>query len=175
MKLSALTLAGVALLATTVVAASSGAPTRRDGTALLRLPRTTPAGQTALFGHVESLTRKGGRWEMRFDPALVLFGATAEQAAFEDTGSRDVPNDSYTLDESHRLLTYVVASKAPVTILTQGLEAQTIPVAELNQILRGKNPRHRKLFGQPKSFGFWIRVSAKYPNPVLSLDEQYHP
>ena len=142
---------------------------------LLLLPRATPAGQQSLFGHVTSLTRKNGRWEMRFDPALLLLGATAEQAAFEETGSRDVPNDSVTFDETHRRLTYVVAPTAKVTIITQGLDPTTISVAELSRIVAGKNPAHRKLFGDPKGFGFWIRVGSKYPNPVLTIDEQYHP
>ena len=142
---------------------------------LLRLPRATPAGQTTVFGHIASLARQGGKWKLRFDPAMLLVGATAEQEAFEETGSRDVPNDSVTFDETHRLLTYLVAPTATVTIITQGVNPTTISVAELSKIVAGKNPAHRKLFGDPKGFGFWIRIGDKYPNPVLSLDEQYHP
>jgi hypothetical protein len=179
MKLSLTALACVALLATVAATASgvAAAPVASHGlreTALLRLPPAALAGQTVLYGHIASLRRKG-RWVMRFDPALLLKGTAAEQAAFEDTGSRDVPNDSYTLEEGHRLVTYTVSPNAPVTVLTKGLGTATISVAELSQILQGKNPKHRKLFGQPKSSGFWIRVGDKYPNPVLSLDQQYHP
>ena len=29
--------------------------------------------------------------------------------------------------------------------------------------------------GGVRGFGFWIRVGDKYPNPVLSLDQQYQP
>lgn len=177
MKLLLIAVAGVAL-ATTALAVPSRVPAataRSTGPSLLRLPRATPAGQTTVFGHIESLTRKGGRWEMRFDPALLLHGAAAEQAAFEDTGSRDVPNDSYTLEEGHRLVTYVVSSTAPVTVLTKGLGTVTIPVAELSQILKGRNPKHRPLFDLTNGLGYWIRVGDKYPNPVLSLDQQYHP
>jgi hypothetical protein len=172
-----LTVAGVALATMAVVASSRvpAAPARSTGPTLLRLPRATPAGQTTVFGHIKSLTREGGRWEMRFDPALVLKGAAAEQAAFEDTGSRDVPNDSYTLEEGHRLVTYVVSSKAPVTVLTRGLGTATITVAELSQILKGKNPKHRLLFDRANGLGYWVRVGDKYPNPVLSLDQQYQP
>lgn len=148
---------------------------RPSSPSLLSLPRATPAGQVSLYGHIASLARKHGRWEMRFDPALLLRGATAEQEAFEQTGSRDVPNDSVTVDETHRLLTYVVAPTATVTIITQGVNPTTISVAELSKIVAGKNPAHRKLFGDPKGFGFWIRVGDKYPNPVLTIDEQYHP
>jgi hypothetical protein len=158
--------------ATSTARASAG---QSSASALLRLPRATPAGQTTVFGHIKSLAREGGKWKLRFDPAMLLFGATAEQEAFEQTGSRDVPNDSVTFDETHQLLTYVVAPTATVTIVTQGLGATTISVGELSKILVGKNPAHRKLFGDPKGFGFWMRVGDKYPNPVLTIDEQYHP
>jgi hypothetical protein len=179
MKFSVIAVAGLAVLSAVIVSSQSSAGhlsvrARRE-TSLLRLPPAAPAGQSVLYGHIESLSRKGARWRLRFDPALLLRGTAAEQAAFEDTGSRDVPNDSYTLDESHRLVTYDVSSRAPVTILTKGLGSAKISVAELSQILRGRNPKHRPLFGQPKASGFWIRVGDKYPNPVLSLDEQYHP
>jgi hypothetical protein len=179
MKLSLLAVAGALLVAVVVVSSRvAGAPaslTSPSEPALLRLPRATPAGQTTLFGHVKSLTRKGGRWEMRFDPALVLQGAAAEHAALEDTGSSDVPNDSVTLEEGHRLLTYVVAPNVAVTVLVMGLRAITIPVSEVAQIVKGKNPRQRPLFDRANGLGFWIRVGDKYPNPVLSIDQQYHP
>ena len=157
------------------LATASAASTKSSSVGPLRLPRATPAGQTTVFGHIKSLAREGGKWKLRFDPAMLLFGATAEQEAFEQTGSRDVPNDSVTFDETHHLLTYVVAPTATVTIVTQGLRATTISVDELSKILAGKNPAHRKLFGDPKGFGFWMRVGDKYPNPVLTIDEQYHP
>ena len=143
--------------------------------ALLRLPQATPAGQESLFGHIKSLTRKQGRWEMRFDPALVLRGVSAERAALEDTGSSDVPNDSYTLELGHRLVTYVVAGNAKVTVLTKGLGTATIPVSKLALVLEGKNPMHLPVFDRTNGLGYWIRVSDKFPNPVLSLDQQYHP
>jgi hypothetical protein len=177
MKLFLMAVAGLALATMAVVVSSRvpAAPARSVGSTLLRLPRATPAGQTTIFGHIKSLVREGGRWKMRFDPALMLTGAAAEQAAFEDTGSRDVPNDSYTLEESHRLVTYVVSSSAPVTVLTKGLGTATIPVAELSQILKGKNPQHRPLFDRANGLGYWLRVGDKYPSPVLSLEQQYHP
>ena len=114
MKRSLLVLVGLALVGGSLWAASvaSSAPVIRTeamAPGLLSLPRATPAGQTSTYGHIASLSRKQGRWLMRFDPALLLRGATAAQVALEDTGSSDVPNDSVTLDESHRLLTYVVS------------------------------------------------------------------
>ena len=180
MKRSLLVLVGLALVGGSLWAASvaSSAPVIRTeamAPGLLSLPRATPAGQTSIYGHIASLSRQRGRWLMRFDPALLLRGATAAQVALEDTGSSDVPNDSVTLDESHRLLTYVVSPTATVTVLLQGLRPIEIPVSELAQIMQGNNPKHRALFDRARGLGYWIRVGDKYPNPVLSIDQQYHP
>jgi len=140
---------------------------------LQSLPPAAPALQNTLWGHIKSLARKSGRFEMRFDPALLLHGVTANRAAAED--GREVTNDYYIVDETHRLLTYIVTATARVTILTKGPCSTGITVSELAQILKGKNPKHRRLFGQPSTSGFWIRVGNKYPNPALSLDQQYQP
>ena len=141
----------------------------------VRLPRATPAGQTALRGHAKSLTRAGDHYLLRFDPGLLLRGVTAERAALEDTGSSDVPNDHYVLEESHRLLSFVVPANAAVTVLTRNTAGGTtrIGVAEFAQIVRGRNPRHRDLL-EPKT-GLWLRIGSAYPNPVLALDQQYQP
>jgi hypothetical protein len=153
--------------ATHVLAASSAES--------VRLPRATPAGQTALWGHAKSLNRAGDHYLLKFDPGLLLRGSTAERAAFEDTGSSDVPNDHYVLEESHRLLSFVVPASAAVTVLTRNTAGGTtkIGVAELAQIVKGRNPRHRDLL-EPRT-GFWIRIGSAYPNPVLALDQQYQP
>jgi len=180
MNRSQLILVALALVAGSLLSAVAASSAPASGSAnaaptLLSLPRATPAGQTSTYGHIASLSRKHGRWVMRFDPALLLRGATAAQAALEDTGSSDVPNDSYTLEESHRLLTYVVSPTATVTVLLDGLRPIEIPVSELAGIVRGKNPMHRALFDRARGLGYWIRVGDKYPNPVLSIDQQYHP
>jgi len=69
----------------------------------------------------------------------------------------------------------VVFSDAHVTVLSKALRPATISVSELAQVVRGKNPRHRLLFDPSNSSAFWIRVGDKYPNPAVSLDQQYHP
>ena len=107
---------------------------------LLSLPRTTSAGQTSLYGHIASLSRQRGRWLDVLRSRAPTEGATATQAAFEDMVPSDVPNDSVTLDESHRLLTYVCLPTATVTVLLQGLRPIEIR-SELAQISQGKNPR----------------------------------
>jgi hypothetical protein len=139
---------------------------------------STPPREIVQFGHVKSLTRKAGRFELRFDPAQWLQGVTATRAAVEDKAIRPgeaVPNDYYIVDEGHRLLTYVVPTTAKVRVITitQGpIASTTISVRELAQILEGKNPRHRRLLDPGNHLGFWIRVRI---DKVLSLDQQYQP
>ena len=125
---------------------------------LLRLPRTTPAGQIVLFGHIVSLKRNGARYEMRFDPALWLTGVTASRAKLEDTGSSDVPNDYYIRDLDHRLLSFHVPATAPVTVLRRGTCTTRTSVAALAR--------------SASRAGFWIRVRN---DVVQSLDQQYQP
>jgi hypothetical protein len=57
------------------------------------------------YGYIKSLEPKGGAYQMRFDPAWLLTGKAANQAALEDTGSSDVPNDNYVVNESDPRLT----------------------------------------------------------------------
>jgi hypothetical protein len=157
----------------------SGSSAALLGGGLLRLPPAAPAGQFVLFGHIKSLTRARRRFVLRFDPALFLTGATANRAAVEDkviSPGDAVPNDSYTLDESHRVLMYFVPPSAHVTVITNGgtngLASTPITVAELAQIMKGGNPRHRPLFDRARGLGFWVRVAI---DTVRSLDQQYHP
>jgi hypothetical protein len=159
-----LLLAAIAILgaAVTAFAATSSTPAPRE---------------SVLYGHISSLKPKGNRFELRFDPAWWLTGYAAQRAKLEDTGSKDVPNDYYVVDESHRLLSYLVSRSATVTVLTRHgggpIPTTAITVAELAQIVSGKNPRHRALT-EPKA-GFWIHVGSKYPGLVLALDQQYQP
>ena len=137
-----------------------------------------PPSERVLYGTIHSLTRKDGRFELRFDPALFLSGTAAEHAAVEDGAlapGEPVPNDNYIVDETHRLLTYVVSPDAHVTVVTRGPKSTAIPVSELAAILQGKNPKHRQLYDTGNHLGYWIRVGDKYPNPVIALDQQYRP
>jgi hypothetical protein len=128
-------------------------------------------GETVLFGHIKSLTRKGSGYVLRFDPALFLTGETANVAAAEDGAvppGEPVPNDNYVVDEGHRLFTYLVPSNAKVTVLTKSPESTPITVAELAQIVAGN---HKPLW-EPIDTGFWLRARI---DTVRSLDQQYHP
>lgn len=130
-----------------------------------------------IFGHIKSLTPRGDHFVMRFDPAWVTSGVTANTAAAEDGAvepGQPVANDNYVIDESHRLLTYVVPAGARVTVLTRegdpvNFGATPIAVAELERIVNG-GP-HRPLF-EPLESGVWIRVRV---DTACALDQQYRP
>jgi len=125
------------------------------------------------FGYIKSLKSKGTGFELRFDPAWLLTGKTANQAALEDTGSSDVPNDNYVVNESTRPYTYIVPANAQVRVLTQGsnLSGTPITVAQLAQLANGKNPLPKPLF-EHISTGFWVTIRN---DKVESLEQQYHP
>lgn len=120
MKKSLIFVAGAVLLAGTVLgsvrmfAASGPSSAAASSTAAPR-----PCGDVALYGHMKSLTPKGDHFEMRFDPAWFLSEVTASRAKLEDTGSSDVPNDNYVVEEGHRLLTYLVPATADITVLSK--------------------------------------------------------
>ena len=130
-----------------------------------------PGKQQVLYGHVKSIARVGQRYELRLDPAWWLTGVAAERAC----GCKPVANDYFVVDETHRLLTFAVRKDATATVLVRGgkVSTATVSIAELAQIVRGRNPQHRQLL-EPKA-GFWIRVAQGYPGAIVALDQQYQP
>lgn len=126
-------------------------------------------GELVQFGYIKSMTRKGKAFELRFDPAWMLSGITASRAKFEDTGTSDVPNDYYRVNEGTRLLTYRVPANAHVTVLTTGVDGTPITVAKLAEIVNHKNTRP---LWEPITTGFWILVNI---DTVRALDQQYLP
>lgn len=130
-----------------------------------------PPREVVVYGYITSLKQKGSSYDLRFDPALLLSGKTASQAALQDTGSGDVPNDNYTVNESKRTYLYIVPSTASVHVLTSGsnLNGTPITVAQLAQLVAGKKPV--KLF-EPLDSGIWMRYAN---DAVESLDQQYRP
>lgn len=168
-------LAGLTTAAVLVAAgsASSGSPTGARPTLF------SPPRELVLYGHVKALTRKGARYELRFDPAWWLGGSTANRAAVEDRRMPPgdvVPNDYYVRDETHRLLTFRVPPSARATVVTfggpPGLRSTVVPISELAEIVKGRNPRRRALFDRRNHLGYWIRVAT---DTVRSLDQQYQP
>ena len=88
--------------------------------ALASSQSSAPGKQQVLYGHAKSVTRVGNRFELRFDPAWWLSGVAAEQAC----GCKPVPNDHVVIDETHRLLTFVVRKDARVSVLVRGRSAR---------------------------------------------------
>jgi hypothetical protein len=142
-----------------------------------REPAAAPQCADRIFGHISSLTRRGGRYELRFDPAWFTSGETANAAAAEDGAvepGEPVPNDNYVIEEGHRLLTYRVPMNARVTVLTRqgdpaGFGSTPVTVPELAQLVHGESPV--ELF-EPLDTGVWIRVHV---DTVCALDQQYRP
>jgi hypothetical protein len=141
--------------------------------ALSRPAATEKQPPSVFYGHIKSMHRTKAGFEIRFDPAWWLTGRAAEQAKFEDTGSRDVPNDYYVVEEGHRLLTFPVGKNAEVTMVGRNVRTIRLSAAELNQLENGKNPRHRHLL-EPEA-GFWIQIGEKYPNRAVKVIQQYQP
>jgi hypothetical protein len=151
---------------------SASAATTRQSNFLL-LPPAAPSGQMVIYGHIKKLTRAGGHYLLGFDPAWFTSGLTASRAHKEDTGSSEVPNDNYVIEEGHRVLWYVLPSTARVTVLTnmrgKGIQSVAISAAELSRIVNG-GP-HLELF-EPLASGVWIRIRI---DTVKELDQQYAP
>jgi hypothetical protein len=179
MKKSLIFVAAAVLLAATVFAsarvfAASGPSSASASSAVAARPCGPP--DVALYGHIKSLTPKGDHFEMRFDPAWFLSGVTASRAKLEDTGSSEVPNDNYVVEEGHRLLTYLVPSTAGITVLSRtgelpgpGFPSTAITASELAQLVDGKEPIK---VAEPLESGFWMHVNI---DTVCSLQQQYRP
>jgi hypothetical protein len=58
-----------------------------------------------------------------------------------------------------------------VTVLKSSPTGEKITVAQLTELVAGRNPLGRRLF-EPISTGFWM---ATHIDTVRSLDQQYRP
>jgi len=176
MKRSLIFLAGAVLLAATVLGSVHVFASSGPSSAAASSAATKPCSDVALYGHIKSLTPKGDHFEMRFDPAWFLSGVTASRAKLEDTGSSDVPNDNYVVEEGHRLLTYLVPATAHITVLSRtgelpgaGFPATAITASQLAQLVAGDEPVK---LAEPLESGFWMHVKI---DTVCSLQQQYRP
>jgi hypothetical protein len=165
-----LAMAAVAIVAAAVFASLAFGNERTTKTVAVE-----PCGDR-IFGHIKSLERSGDHYQLSFDPAWFTSGVTANSAAAQDGAidpGQPVPNDNYVVDESDRVLTYLVPDTARVTILTRDSTAPLYEtpstVAELERIVNGGE--HRPLF-EPLDSGVWIRVHS---DTACTLDQQYRP
>ena len=134
-----------------------------------------PCGEQRLFGYIRSLTRKGGTYRMRFDPALVTSGVTANTAAAQDhviAPGTSMPNDNYVVNESRRTYVYLVPPSTPVRVLKTSSDigvGSPITVAYLAQLVSGTRPM---TLWEPLDTGFWMWVHV---DTACDLQQQYHP
>jgi hypothetical protein len=173
-KQTGLLLLGLAAISALLVATGCGSTTTVTRTVTVSPTAKNGVGpprEVVEYGYIKSLKRKGSTFELRFDPAWLLTGKTANQAALEDTGSSDVPNDNYVVNESTRAYTFFVSPSAHVTVLKEGVNGSPITVDQLAQLANGGNPFPKPLF-EPISTGFWISIRN---DTVGSLEQQYHP
>jgi hypothetical protein len=146
------------------------------GWALATTAFFSPPAAIVQFGYVKSITLTSKGYELKLDPAYFLGGLTAQRAAAQD--GREVDNDYYIVNPDHRLLTYRVPASAPATVLTNpgpsGIKSTKVPIAELAQIVKGKNPAGRPLLekGSARNLGYWVKTSI---DTVKSIDQQYQP
>ena len=173
----------VALLAVVAVGAiAAGCGDTKTVTETVTVSKTAKSGlgppqERVEYGHVTSLVRAGDHYVLRFDPALLLSGLTANKAAEEDGAvepGEPVPNDNYVVDEGHRAFMYVVPGDAKVTVLTRDgdpaqLGATPVSVAELAKIVHGTSDL--PLY-EPLDTGVWITIDG---DTVRSIDQQYKP
>jgi hypothetical protein len=178
MKRSLIFVAGAVLLALTALSSvhlfTASGPS--SASASPRALNRCGSADVALYGHIKSLTPRGDHFEMRFDPAWFLSGVTAKQAMLEDSGSSDVPNDNYVVEEGHRLLTYIVPKTAEITVLSRtgkipgpGFPSTAITASQLAQLVDGKEPVK---LAESLDSGFWMHVNS---DTVCSVHQQYRP
>lgn len=144
-------------------------------------PKASATGDLRLYGRIVSLSRRGERYELRFDPAWFLSGVAANVAQAQDQGTAcrpsdcpPVANDNYVVDEGHRALVYIVPAAVRGTVLTRGpkgldLPGKTVTTAELARLVAGKS--RLKLY-EPLSSGMWILVHV---DTVRTFAQQYVP
>ena len=156
-------------------AAGCGGDTVTETTTVTVTGPASPSSNRTFFGHIRSLEQEGGEWQMRFDPEWFLLGETANVAAAEDGAvqpGEPVPNDIYTVDESHRLYTFRVPDDAHVTVLTRrggNFGPTEVSVAELAKIVDGTSTV--ELF-EPLESGIWLTVDV---DEATSIEQQYRP
>jgi hypothetical protein len=135
----------------------------------------SPPATIVQYGHIRSIRAAGGAYELRLDPAYWLGGLTAQMAAAQ--AGQEVDNDYFILDPEHRQLAYKLPANASATVLTNsnsGIKSTHVPISELAQIVKGKNPVHRPLLenGSLRTLGYWVKTNV---DTVKSIDQQYQP
>ncbi len=168
------------LLVLTLTAGCGG--TRTVVTTVTRTvpPAPSATGDQRLYGRIVSLTLRDGHYELRFDPALLVSGVTANVVQAEDMGTvcrpsacPPVANDNQTVDEGHRALVFLLPTTVRGTVLlkggTNGFLGHPVTVAQLAQLVAGTSSL--QLY-EPLSTGVWLLVHS---DTVRTFAQQYKP
>jgi hypothetical protein len=172
----ALAALGVVLL-TGLTTGCGGAHTAKSLT-VVKTAATLPTaqGDQRIYGQIRSVTRDGGRYLLRIDPAWFLTGITANVAQAQDehrtckpAACPPVANDVHVVNESHRTYTYVLPANARGTVLVTSTGRRTIGAAQLAALVAHRSPI--KLF-EPLASGVWLLVHI---DTVRTFAQQYVP
>ena len=128
-------------------------------------------------GHIASMSPSAGGYLVRFDPQFDLVGISANVAAAEDQhvacaprSCEPVPNDVYSVDETHRAYTFLMPSSTKGTVLssTHTVDGEQVTAAQLAAIVAGHG---MKLF-EPLASGVTITVRV---DTITSFAQQDRP
>ena len=172
----------VALATLTLLTACGSTRTVTRTVTVVRQPKPSAAGDQRYIGRIVSMQRSGDNYVLKFDPTWFLSGVTANVAQAEDQGTTCAPekcppvdNDNYRVDESHRVLTFILPATTRGTVLVRNgtnggpFPSTTVDAEGLAGIVAGKSSL--KLF-EPLTSGVWIVVHI---DTVRAFAQQYQP
>jgi hypothetical protein len=172
----------VALAAITLLTACGSTRTVVHTVTVVRQPTPSATGDLRYIGRIVSMQRSGSNYLLRFDPTWFLSGVTANVAKDEDQGTTCAPekcppvdNDNYRVDESPRVLTFLVPATTKGTVLVRNgqnggpFPTTTVTADGLANLVAGKSSL--KLF-EPLTSGVWILVHI---DTVRAFAQQYVP
>jgi hypothetical protein len=138
---------------------------------------TAPAQGVTYVGHIASMSAAGDGYLVQFDPQFDFTGVTANVAAARDQHVRcaprscaSVPNDVYSVDETHRAYTFLMRTSTSGTVLTDGsnLNGTRISAVQLAAIVAGGG---MKLY-EPLESGVKITVRN---DTITTFAQQFRP
>ena len=133
-------------------------------------------GKQWLHGEIRFVRRDGDRYLLGLDPSWFTSGVTANVAQAQDQHRTCAPaacppvdNDNYVVDESHRVLTFVLPAATRGTVLVSSSDRRRIGAAELARLVAGRSTV--KMF-EPLQSGVWVLVRI---DTVQTFAQQYVP
>lgn len=138
---------------------------------------TVASRDVSYVGHIRSMVPQGNGYLVQFDPQFDLVGIAANVAAAHDQHvtcaprrCRPVPNDVYSVDETHRAYTFFMPSTAKGTVLTSthNVDGEPVSAQQLAAIVAGHG---MKLF-EPLESG--VRITVRI-DTITSFAQQYRP